>query len=120
MLTHPTVDKLHELRCLTMARALTEQLASPQVQNLSFEERLGLLVCCFSRSVVESPRQLVAVFRSRISWDDGAIRERAGAVAFLMNRCCRVSGQSEPYLSPGGQCEGGSWLWCPRAEGKGS
>ena len=27
-----------------MARALTEQLASPQVQNLSFEERLGLLV----------------------------------------------------------------------------
>ena len=44
MLTHPTVDKLHELRCPAMARALTEQLASPQVQNLSFEERLGLLV----------------------------------------------------------------------------
>ena len=32
----------------------------------------------------------------------------------------KVSGQSEPYLSPGCQCEGGSWLWCPRAEGKGS
>ena len=31
-----------------------------------------------------------------------------------------VSGQSEPYLSRGFQCEGGSWLWCPRAEGKGS
>ena len=30
-----------------------------------------------------------------------------------------VSGQSEPYLSPGSQCEGGSWLWWPRAEGKG-
>ena len=44
MLTHPTVDKLHELRCPAMARALTEQLASPQVRNLSFEERLGLLV----------------------------------------------------------------------------
>ena len=44
MLTHPTVDKLHELRCPAMARALTEQLASPQVHNLSFEERLGLLV----------------------------------------------------------------------------
>ena len=29
-------------------------------------------------------------------------------------------GQSEPYLSRGFQCEGGSWLWCPRAEGKGS
>ena len=31
-------------------------------------------VCCFSESVVGSPRQLVAVFRSRIYWKDGAIR----------------------------------------------
>ena len=30
--------------------------------------------CCFSESVVGSPRQLVAVFRSRIYWKDGAIR----------------------------------------------
>ena len=44
MLTHPTVDKLHELRCTGMAKAMAEQLASPQVENLSFEERLGLLV----------------------------------------------------------------------------
>ena len=36
------------------------------------------------------------------------------------DRRSSVSGQSEPYLSPGCQCEGGSWLWCPRAEGKGS
>ena len=26
MLTHPTVDKLHELRCTGMAKALAEQL----------------------------------------------------------------------------------------------
>ena len=44
MLTHPTVDKLHTLRCTAMATALAEQLGSPQVQALSFEERLGLLV----------------------------------------------------------------------------
>ena len=44
MLTHPTVDKLHTLRCTGMATALAEQLGSPQVQALSFEERLGLLV----------------------------------------------------------------------------
>ena len=31
-------------------------------------------LCCFSESVVGSPRQLVAVFRSRIYWKDGAIR----------------------------------------------
>ena len=44
MLTHPTVDKLHQLRCAGMAKALAEQLGSPQVEALSFEERLGLIV----------------------------------------------------------------------------
>ena len=44
MLTHPTVDKLHPLRCAGMAKALAEQFASHEVRNLTFEERLGLLV----------------------------------------------------------------------------
>ena len=44
MLTHPTVDKLHQLRCTAMATALAEQLRSPQVEALSFEERLALIV----------------------------------------------------------------------------
>ena len=44
MLNHPTLDKLHELRFTGMARALTEQIALPDIEELSFEERLGLLV----------------------------------------------------------------------------
>ena len=44
MLTHPTVDKLLQLRCTGMAKALAEQLDAPEVDALSFEERLGLLV----------------------------------------------------------------------------
>ena len=32
MLTHPTVDKLHQLRCAGMAKALAEQLGSPEVE----------------------------------------------------------------------------------------
>ena len=56
MLTHPTVDKLHQLRCTGMAKALAEQTTSSQVQALSFEERLGLLV---DREMTErSSRQL--------------------------------------------------------------
>ena len=43
MLTHPTIDKLHQLRCPGMAAALAEQLHSPLCDALSFEERLGLL-----------------------------------------------------------------------------
>ena len=44
MLTHPIIDKLHQLKCLGMATALTEQLQSTACEALAFEERLGLLV----------------------------------------------------------------------------
>ena len=40
MLTHPVIDKLHQLKCLGMATALTEQLQSTTCEALSFEERL--------------------------------------------------------------------------------
>ena len=39
MLTHPTVDKLQQLRCAGMAKALAEQFDAPEV-----DARLGLLV----------------------------------------------------------------------------
>lgn len=44
MLNHPTLDKLEALRFSGMAKALTEQMAVPDIEDLSFEERLGLLV----------------------------------------------------------------------------
>jgi DNA replication protein DnaC len=44
MLHHPTVEKLQALRFTGMAQALTEQMALPDIEALSFEERLGLLI----------------------------------------------------------------------------
>ena len=44
MLNHPTLDKLEALRFNSMVKALTEQMAVPDIEELSFEERLGLLV----------------------------------------------------------------------------
>jgi DNA replication protein DnaC len=44
MLIAPTVEKLQALSLGGMARAFEEQLASPGYADLSFEERLGLLV----------------------------------------------------------------------------
>ncbi len=44
MLNHPTLDKLQALRFTGMAKALTEQMAVPDIDQLGFEERLGLLV----------------------------------------------------------------------------
>ena len=44
MLRHPTFTALETLKLTGMATAFAEQLAMPDVQRLSFEERLGLLV----------------------------------------------------------------------------
>ncbi len=44
MLTHPTIDKLETLRFTGMATALQEQLQTPNIEELTFEERLGLLI----------------------------------------------------------------------------
>ncbi|MEX1196350.1 MAG: IS21-like element helper ATPase IstB [Pseudohongiellaceae bacterium] len=44
MLKHPTLDKLHALKLTGMAGALADQSATPDITELSFEERLGLLV----------------------------------------------------------------------------
>ena len=44
MLNHPTFERLTQLRLTGMAKALSEQAQTPEVQALSFEERLGLLV----------------------------------------------------------------------------
>lgn len=44
MLTVPTLDKLRELKFHGMARGFEEQLKSSEYQDLSFEERLSILV----------------------------------------------------------------------------
>jgi len=44
MLTQPLLEKLSQLKLGGFRQALTEQLENPQYADLSFEERLGLLV----------------------------------------------------------------------------
>ncbi len=44
MLNTPTLDKLRTLKLHGMARAFEEQLKSSEIESLSFNERLGLLV----------------------------------------------------------------------------
>ena len=44
MLNHPTYEHLTQLRLFGMATALSEQAQTPEIGNLTFEERLGLLV----------------------------------------------------------------------------
>lgn len=44
MLNHPTLDKLKSLKFNGMVNALAEQLNTPDIGEMTFEERLGLLV----------------------------------------------------------------------------
>ena len=44
MLNQHTLEKLHALRLTGMAQALEQQRTQPQVEELGFEQRLGLLV----------------------------------------------------------------------------
>lgn len=44
MLHHPTLEKLHELKFTGMLAALSEQQSQHNIKQLSFEERLGLLI----------------------------------------------------------------------------
>ena len=44
MLTHPTREKLQARRLTGLLKALSEQMQMPDIGQLNFEERLGLLV----------------------------------------------------------------------------
>ena len=94
----------YELSIVQAEFALTQVFDRPVQGRVLFEEvmRENLdLGCCFALCLVGSPRVFVGVFRRRIAWDDGAIREPAGAggVAFPMNRCC-TSGEDVGARAP--------------------
>ncbi len=44
MLIHPTIEKLETMRLTGMAVALKEQMEMDDIKDMSFEERLGLLI----------------------------------------------------------------------------
>ncbi len=44
MLHHPTLEKLNQLKFSGMSAALSEQQSQENIEQLSFEERLGLLI----------------------------------------------------------------------------
>ncbi len=44
MLTYPTMEKLKEMRLKGMASAYEDQMQTPDIASLCFDERLGLLV----------------------------------------------------------------------------
>jgi DNA replication protein DnaC len=44
MLTQPTIEKLNSMKLTAMARAFADQMQCPDITQLTFEERFGLIV----------------------------------------------------------------------------
>ena len=117
MLTHPTLEKLQALRLTGMLNALTEQMHMPDMGDLSFEERLGLVV---DREMTErSDRRLTtrlrqAKFRLSAELEDIDYRHPRGLDTSLMLSLtsCQWVQQRRNILITGPTGVGKTWLAC--------
>ena len=67
MLTHPILDQLLELKLTGMHRAMTEQMNMTDLDPLSFEERLGLLVDREMTERVVLHRKVIRVLHRKLT-----------------------------------------------------
>ena len=120
MLYHPTVEKLAELRLAGMRQALLDQQAMSDIEALSFEERLGLLLD--HEATVRAERRLKyrlrnARLRQSAVVEDLDYRHPRGLDKALMNRL--ITGQwikkRLNLLITGPTGTGKSWIACALA-----
>jgi DNA replication protein DnaC len=117
MLTHPTLEKLQALKLTGMLHALKEQMHMPDMGDLSFEERLGLLV---DREMTErSDRRLKtclrqAKFRLNAELEDLDYRHPRGLDTSLMLTLasCQWVKDRRNILITGPTGIGKTWLAC--------
>lgn len=121
MLTHPTSEKLLALRLLGMGKALEEQRRMPEIQELSFEERLGLLV---DREMTERDNRRLgsrlrkAKLRIEAAVEDIAYRPARGLDKSLMLALssCRWIAEHQNILITGATGVGKSFIACALAQ----
>jgi len=121
MLIEPTLDRLHELGLTGMAQALAEQLAVPDVQALSFEDRLALLL---ERETSERDnrrlRRLLQLAKLRLdaSVEDIDFRSPRGLDKSVVLRLagCDWIRQHQVVLITGATGTGKSYLACALAQ----
>jgi len=117
MLTHPTHERLITLGLTGMAKALEEQRRSPDLDALSFEERVGLLV---DREAAErdtkrlTTRLKFAALRQSACVEDVDLRTPRGIDRAVFARLVGGDwiGRNENLLITGATGLGKSWIAC--------
>ena len=121
MLTHPAIDKLEALRLSGMVGALREQWKTPDINQLSFEERLGLLT---DREVdVRETKRLQsrlkkAKLRQSASLEDIDFRQPRGLDKSLVLKLadCQWISKHQNLIVTGPTGAGKSYLACAFAQ----
>jgi DNA replication protein DnaC len=121
MLSHPTLDKLHELKLTGMVQSLSEQMQMPEIGDLSFEERLGLLV---DREITERDQRRLksrlqrAKLRQSACVEDLDYRHPRGLDKSLMTRLAQGQWLREHLnlLITGPTGIGKTWIACALAQ----
>lgn len=117
MLTHPTTERLRELGLAGMARALEEQRRHPETTDLSFEDRMAMLV---EREALErdgkrlAARLRFACLRQQATPEDVDYRAARGLDRALFQKL--TSGEwierHQNLLVTGKTGTGKTWLSC--------
>lgn len=121
MLIHPTVDKLNTLRLSGMVKALEEQSQMSDIGELSFEERLGLLV---DREMTERDNRSLkrrlkkARLRQNASMEDIDLRHSRGMEKAVISKLasCRWIKDRLNILITGPTGVGKSYIGCALAQ----